>query len=69
MMKYRITEYGRLFYPEYKNTFFWRAIPVRLHTWHNEYVYCAGSFDEAYHAIEIFKERGDISKFKVIEVD
>lgn len=67
-MKFRVTQQGQLFYPERKGLFFWSCIPVRLNSWHNVYVYYANSLDEALHAIEIFKEKGDISKDKIIQV-
>lgn len=68
-MKFRVTQHGRLFYPERKGLFFWRGIPVRMHTWDNIWVYYADSFDAAYHAIEVYKEKGDRYKDIIIEVD
>lgn len=67
-MNYRIVEDCGLFYPEYKDMFFWRKIPVRMHTWDYRYVHYASNHEEARKAIEVFKEKGDISKPKILEV-
>lgn len=67
-MKFRITEYCGVYYPEYKDFLFWRKIPTRLHSWEPRYVYYASSYEQALDAIEVFKEKGDISKARIIEV-
>lgn len=60
-MIFRIVEDSGLFYPEYKQMFWWRKIPVRLHTWDYRYVHYASSYEEAEKAIKVFREKGDIS--------
>lgn len=68
-MKYRIVEDGGLFYPEYKEFLFWRKIPVRLHTWEPRYIHYASTNQEATEAIKVFKQKGDISKVNIKEVE
>lgn len=67
-MKYRIIEAEGLFWPQYKNRFFWWGVPVRLHTCQNRYVYYAINEENAREAIKVFKEKGDISKPRIIGV-
>lgn len=68
-MKFRIVEVSGIFYPEYKEVFWWRKIPVRLHTWENRYIHYARSCEEAEKAIRVFREQGDISAIIVREVE
>lgn len=68
-MKYRIVEDCGLFYPEYKEMFFWKKIPVRMHTWDYRYVHYASSYEIAQEAIKVFKEKGDISKYSIRGVE